>query len=88
MHIHSLISFLADLSGVVLLILFVVYFIPTAVALTRRSRYTAPVIVINLFSGWTVLGWVAAFALAVWPEEESPPKRMAPRISHPGDGPA
>jgi hypothetical protein len=47
-----------------LAILVALYFIPTIVAVKRNAN-TGPVIVINVFLGWTLLGWVAALALAV-----------------------
>jgi hypothetical protein len=40
-----------------------VYFIPAIVAAWRGHHNTAAIVVLNLFLGWTVLGWV--FAL-VW----------------------
>lgn len=51
--------------GVLALLLAVVlYFVPSIVALVR-GRQGASVIVINFFLGWTLIGWVAALALAV-----------------------
>lgn len=35
------------------------------VAFARGYR-VAPVAVVNTFLGWTLLGWVGAFTLAVW----------------------
>lgn len=40
------------------------YFIPTAVALARNHK-TAQVFVINLFFGWSLLGWVIALVWAL-----------------------
>ena len=40
------------------------YFLPTIIAWGRR-RMTAPVFVVNLFLGWTVIAWVIALAMAV-----------------------
>ena len=71
MLINHIISFIGDISAVLFLVLIVVYFMPTFVATIRGSRYSSPVIIINVFGGWTVIGWVAAFALAVWPEPEA-----------------
>jgi uncharacterized membrane protein YqaE (UPF0057 family) len=48
-----------------ILILFTIYFIPTAVAL-RRDNHGAAIFALNLFLGWTVLGWVAALVMALW----------------------
>jgi hypothetical protein len=56
--------------GVVFLVLiwvisFVAYWIPTAVAFFRAVPNKASVLVINLFLGWTIIGWVVALAMAV-----------------------
>lgn len=40
-----------------------IYLLPTAVALLRRHRNGLAIFVLNLFLGWTFLGWVAAL---VW----------------------
>ncbi|HET8567775.1 MAG TPA: superinfection immunity protein [Candidatus Limnocylindria bacterium] len=42
-----------------------VYLFPAIVALVRSKRHPGGVIVINLFLGWTFLGWVIALAMAV-----------------------
>ena len=42
----------------------VLYFIPTGVAMVRHVPNTGSVFVLNLFLGWTVVGWVIALAMA------------------------
>jgi len=42
-----------------------IYAIPTIVAAIRRHRNLAAIFVINLFLGWTLLGWVGALVWAV-----------------------
>ncbi len=42
-----------------------IYFIPALVAFVRPHQQRAAILVINLFLGWTVLGWVVALAWAV-----------------------
>jgi hypothetical protein len=42
-----------------------VYFVPTIVAAVRRSTLLAPIAVVNMFLGWTLIGWVVALAMAV-----------------------
>lgn len=42
----------------------VVYFVPTAVALMRGHPNAAPIVVVNLFLGWSLVGWVVALAWA------------------------
>lgn len=46
------------------LIIFV-YFFPTLNAL--KSRYLTSIFIINLFLGWTFIGWVVALAWSVMP---------------------
>lgn len=43
-----------------LLLLGVLYFLPALVASRRKHRNAMPVFVLNLFFGWTLIGWVAA----------------------------
>lgn len=54
--------------GVVLL---AAYFIPTIIALLRGHAYTGVILALNVFAGWTGLGWLAAMVWAVWPAEKA-----------------
>lgn len=45
------------------------YFLPAVIA--RKKRNASSVFVINLFLGWTLIGWVVALAMAV--NNPSPP---------------
>jgi hypothetical protein len=58
----------ADLMGPVDLVLFVlgalVYLLPTGLALYRDCRSVAWIALVNVFLGWTVLGWFAAMGWA------------------------
>lgn len=53
---------IALIIGAVILTL---YFIPTLVAMARNIKRLGGVIVVNIFLGWTLLGWVGAFVWAV-----------------------
>ena len=44
---------------------FVMYFLPTIVALARNKRDTMAILLLNLFLGWSVIGWVVALVWAV-----------------------
>ena len=61
----------------VIMLLLGIYTLPIWVALLRGSDKTAPVVVVNLFLGWTLVGWVVALAMAVW-RIESPPSGGSP----------
>jgi hypothetical protein len=41
------------------------YFVPTAVALRRRHPQIMAIVVLNLFLGWTFLGWLGALIWAL-----------------------
>ena len=48
----------------VMLLLFLAYFAPSIVANVRHVRNVGSVVVVNLFLGWTFIGWVVALAMA------------------------
>lgn len=52
-----------DLLKIVLVV--VIYFVPALVANLRKARNENLIGVINLFLGWTVLGWFVALAMAL-----------------------
>jgi RsiW-degrading membrane proteinase PrsW (M82 family) len=50
-----------------LLALFLVlafYFLPTIIAIKRKSPHTTAVLILNFFLGVTLLGWIIALVLA------------------------
>jgi hypothetical protein len=47
-----------------ILIVFGLYFVPTIVAVARKVTNQGSVAVINLFLGWSVIGWIVALAMA------------------------
>jgi len=44
---------------------FVMYFLPSIVAIVRSKRDLAGIILLNFFLGWTMIGWVVALIWAV-----------------------
>lgn len=54
-----------DIGGVLLITLLIgVYFLPLIVAVTRNKRNMLAISMLNLFAGWTLLGWLAALIWA------------------------
>lgn len=49
---------------------FVMYFLPTIVALVRSKRDITAILLLNLFLGWTGIGWVVAL---VWASKHDAP---------------
>jgi hypothetical protein len=59
-----------------LIFLALVYALPALVAWQRQHHSTAGIVVLNLFLGWTLLGWVLALVWAcsaVWPQHGTVP---------------
>ena len=56
---------LGSIHDVALLVTLCLYFLPTIVGFSRRVVNRGSVAVINVFLGWTVIGWVVALAMAV-----------------------
>jgi hypothetical protein len=50
-----------DIIGIILLAF--VYLVPSFVAAGRNHHNSTPIFLVNLFFGWTVLGWLIAL---VW----------------------
>jgi hypothetical protein len=44
---------------------FVMYFLPSIIALARSKRDIAAIILLNFFLGWTAIGWVVALVWAL-----------------------
>ena len=47
-----------------ILLIALLYFIPALNAYSNKKRNVASVLIINLFLGWTVIGWIVAFAMS------------------------
>ena len=44
---------------------FVFYFLPSIIAFARNKRDVTSILLLNLFLGWTMIGWVIALVWAV-----------------------
>jgi hypothetical protein len=51
------------ITGAVLL-----YFVPLIIGAVRRVRWFLPLAAVNVLTGWTGIGWIAALVMAVWPK--------------------
>jgi hypothetical protein len=51
---------------------FIFYFLPSIVALARSKRNTLSIFLLNLFLGWTLIGWVVALVWAAKMDDPSP----------------
>ena len=66
-----------------LLIVFILYFLPALVAAHRKHRQTVPILLLNFFLGWSVLGWIFAI---VWAFTNSTPQTIV--VQAPRQGPS
>jgi Superinfection immunity protein len=44
---------------------FAMYFLPSIIALARSKRDIVGILLLNLFLGWTMIGWVVALVWAL-----------------------
>ena len=49
--------------GTVILLLLGIHFLPTFVAFVREHRHAVLILVLNVFFGWTIIGWLV---LLIW----------------------
>jgi len=47
-------------------ILLALYFLPAFIASLRRKNQAGAIVALNLFLGWTLIGWVVALVMALW----------------------
>lgn len=61
-----------DITGglIILIIALVGYFLPWLIALSNHRRQTVAIFVLNLFLGWTLLGWIIALIWAFIKDKE------------------
>jgi Superinfection immunity protein len=52
--------------------LLMAYFIPTIVAARRLHRNRLAILMLNIFLGWTLIGWVAALVWACTSDVDRP----------------
>ncbi len=42
-----------------------IYFLPTIIAIARHHRNLLAIILVNIFLGWTFIGWIVALIWAI-----------------------
>jgi ABC-type sugar transport system permease subunit len=55
-----------------------IYFLPTGIALIRNRSNTGAIFVLDLFLGWTLVGWVVALVWAVATDAPKPAIQQIP----------
>jgi len=73
--IYSTFTLGGDFTGYLLLLaLLVLYFFPTYTAWRKKKTNLEAIMILNLFFGWTLLGWVVALIWAVRLDDKSSPE--------------
>jgi len=54
-------------SDIITIVIFALYFVPAIVGGGKRNGTS--IVLLNLFLGWTVIGWIAAMIWAVAPDK-------------------
>ena len=69
--------------GLVLIVLGIIfYFIPALVAQNNNHAQTGAIFALNLFLGWTLLGWVIALVWACMKSEPKHPETVINEINN------
>lgn len=69
---------MAELTGLLLFLGFMLFLAPMFLASYREHPNAAPIILVNVLLGWTVLGWVVALVWASTAIPASRPSRVPP----------
>jgi fluoride ion exporter CrcB/FEX len=48
----------------------IIYFVPAMIANQKKHRQSSPILLVNLFFGWTILGWLIALIWSVSAQEK------------------
>jgi len=48
-----------------------VYFVPTIVAIVRHARNVLGIVLLNIFGGWTLVGWIIALVWSIRDERQA-----------------
>jgi hypothetical protein len=67
------------MAGVFIIVALLIYFLPSLVA--RNKRNADAICILNLFLGWTLLGWIAALVWALTNEEKTAGTAESPHSS-------
>ena len=68
--------------AIIFIIALIIYFLPTIIANASDKKNTAAIAVVNIFLGWTLIGWVVSLAWSVTSEgiEEKEQEQSINRI--------
>lgn len=62
---------MGEISTAVIILFIIPYFLPSIIAMFRSKSNTLAIIMLNLFLGWTFIGWIVALIWAVTKDRES-----------------
>lgn len=61
-----------EMIGVVTAVVAMLYLLPSFLAVARKRPRASLIFIVNLFLGWSIVGWIVAYRLAVNDEEAGP----------------
>lgn len=72
----------SPIAGFVLLVfVFVAYFLPTFIAARRNHPNGNGIGILNIFLGWTFIGWLVALIWSVSAITKSAPESVSPKVT-------
>lgn len=67
-----------EVIGIVTAVVALLYLLPSFLAVARRRPRAGLIFALNLFLGWSIVGWIVAYRLAV-ADDEAEPRRHRSR---------
>jgi hypothetical protein len=58
---------------ILLMLTLLIYMLPTLIAFSREHPHRTELAVVNIFLGWTLIGWIAVFLWAALARVEEQP---------------
>ena len=68
---------------ILFLIIFFFYFLPTIVANSKDHTKVNSIVIVNLFLGWTVIGWIVCLAWAFSEDGKNKNTQKCPQCAEP-----
>lgn len=50
---------------VIVLVFIVLYLFPSVIAIKKKHKDLIKILIINIFLGWTIVGWIISLVLAI-----------------------
>ena len=71
-----------EFGATVIILFLIIYFLPSIIAFFGNKSNTLAIVMLNLFLGWSFIGWVVALIWAVSKDKEQQQDQQKPNKVH------